>query len=184
MTIYNRAEGRAQSLNARETAPGLASTDMFHGNGTVSSKGPLSVAVPGEIAGYWEARRQYGNSSISWRRIMQPTIDMCRNGIHVSWTMAEKIKGKKFSDPVIESVFIDPTTGDGWKEGETYTRNALADTLEILADAGDTGDELFYNGTIAVQLVKDLQDIGGILSLSDLALYKPIWQDPITVFLT
>ena len=25
-------------------------------------------------------RRQHGNPDISWRRILQPTIDMCREG--------------------------------------------------------------------------------------------------------
>ena len=181
MTIYSRAEGTVKCLNARETAPGLATTDMFHGNGSLSSKGPLSVAVPGEIAGYWEARRQYGNLSLSWRRIMQPTIDMCREGIPVSATMEDQIAGRKFTDPNIKSVLIDPATWEGWKEGQTYTRTALADTLEALADAGDNGDELFYNGSIAVELVNDLSKLGGILSLSDLATYKPEWVDPITV---
>ena len=112
---------------------------------------------------------------------MQPTIDMCRNGIPVSATMEDQIAGRKFTDPNLKSVLIDPATGEGWKEGQTYTRNALADTLEALADAGDNGDELFYNGSIAVELVNDLSKLGGILSLSDLARYKPEWVDPITV---
>ena len=52
----SRTSGEARCLNAREEAPGLSSVDMFSGDSSLSSKGPLSVAVPGEIAGYWEAR--------------------------------------------------------------------------------------------------------------------------------
>jgi len=181
MTIYNKAEGTVRCLNARETAPGLATTDMFHGNSSLSSKGALAVAVPGEIAGYWEARRLYGNQSLSWRRLMQPTIDMCRNGIPVSWTIADTIAGREFSDTTLKAVLTDPETGKGWKEGQTYKRTALADTLEALADAGDNGDELFYNGSIAVDLVNDLGKLGGILSLSDLTSYRTEWLDPIAV---
>ena len=95
--------------------------------------------------------------------------------------MEDQIAGRKFTDPNLKSVLIDPATGEGWKEGQTYKRTALADTLEALADAGDNGDELFYNGSIAVELVNDLSKLGGILSLSDLATYKPEWVDPITV---
>ena len=29
---------------------------MFAGDPSLSADGPLAVAVPGEIAGYWEAR--------------------------------------------------------------------------------------------------------------------------------
>ena len=184
MTIYDKEEGTVQCLNARETAPGLANTHMFHGNASLSSKGGLSVGVPGEIAGYWEARRKYGNQDISWRRIIQPTIDMCRQGIPVSWTMADHISGKKLADTNLREVFIDPLTGEGWKEGQTYTRTDLADTLEALADAGDEGDELFYNGSIAASLVSDLHKHGGIISLSDLGSYQPQWLDPIIVNIT
>merc|ERR1712142_356311 len=60
MTIYNHSTNTAEVLNARETAPGLTTEDMFHGNGSLSKKGPLAVGVPGEVAGYWEARRRYG----------------------------------------------------------------------------------------------------------------------------
>ena len=168
MTIYNRSTQTAEVLNARETAPGLTTDDMFHGNGSLSSKGPLAVAVPGEVAGYWEARRRYGNLSISWERILQPTIDMCRNGIPVSFSFAKVLATRNFTDPEMIRVFIDPATGEVWKEGQTYKRPVLADTLELLAEAGDDGDELFYNGYLAEQLTEDLQRLGGILSLGDM----------------
>ena len=79
---------------------------------SLSSKGPLAVAVPGEIAGYWAARRRsrfdtfsecgnqqicrYGNSSISWERILGPSIRMAREGIPVSNTLADAIADKNW----------------------------------------------------------------------------------------
>ena len=43
--------------------------------------------------------------------------------------------------------------GAGWREGQSYTRPALAATLERLAEAGDRGAELFYNGSLGRELV-------------------------------
>ena len=54
MTIYNRSSQTAEVLNSRETAPGLTTQDIFHGNGTLSTKSPLDVAVPGKVVRYLE----------------------------------------------------------------------------------------------------------------------------------
>ena len=120
------------------------------------------MAVPGEVAGYWAARKKYGNKTISWQRILQPTIDLCRQGVPVTETLAEVLrqKGADFSDPGMRAVFLNPRTGDVWEEGELYTNPALADTLQVLAEEGDRGAHSFYNGTIAAKLVKDIKQLG------------------------
>lgn len=41
----------------------------------------------------------------------------------------------------MREIFLDPATGEPWLEGEVYTRPDLADTLDILATAGDRGEE-------------------------------------------
>ena len=51
--------------------------------------------MPGEIYGYFEAKKKYGNKEISMLELMQPTIDMCRNGIEVSWSAAEALTGQE-----------------------------------------------------------------------------------------
>ena len=64
MTIYDASSGRTFSLDAREAAPMASTPDMFHGDPEASTHGPLSVGVPGEIAGYWAAKQKFGNRSI------------------------------------------------------------------------------------------------------------------------
>ena len=49
MTIYSASTGEATTLTARETAPAAATEDMFHGNPELSKKGPLAIAVPGQV---------------------------------------------------------------------------------------------------------------------------------------
>lgn len=177
MTIYNKKTDTAETLIARETAPAAAHKDMYHGNASLSKHGPLSVAIPGEVAGYWEARRRYGNADISWRRIIQPTIDMCRNGITVSWTLAAALASTmpSVTDPSLLRTFMNPETGKPWVEGDVYYRTDLADTLDMLAEAGDEGDDLFYRGEIARKIVQDLGVEESIITEEDFANYRPVW---------
>ena len=41
----------------------------------------------------------------------------------------------------MREIFINPATGEPWLEGEVYTRPDLADTLDLLAAAGERGEE-------------------------------------------
>ena len=110
----------------------------------------------------------------SWRRLVAPTVRMCREGITVSWTQAEKLRWDELTDPEMRRVFIDPSTGQPWLEGDVYTREDLADTLTALAEAGDSGNEDlgFYTGPLGRDFVTDLRELGGIMTEEDLASYK------------
>ena len=117
MTIYIKETGEVTTLTAREMAPGYVTQDMFDDNPMGAQEGeetkrrrqsrtalknfpflfgsgPLAMGIPGEIKGYWEAKQRYGNPSITWASLIQPTIDMCRNGITVSFSMWEALTSK------------------------------------------------------------------------------------------
>jgi len=175
MTVYSRGTGLTEVLNARETAPAFANPNMYAADPSLSSKGPLAVAVPGEIAGYWAARKRYGNSSISWERILGPSIRMAREGIPVSNTLADAIADKNWLDPTLKETFTDPSTGAGWVEKSKHRRPRLAASLEALAEAGNDGDSLFYKGNLGKALVQDLQQQGGNITMADLNAYTADW---------
>ena len=124
-------------------------------------QGPLSIAVPGEVAGYWEAKRRYGSPDISWERLLRPTITMLREGVTVDATLARALSSKDdLTDPGMRSVFLNPDTGEVWAQGEAYTNPALADTMEMMAEAGDGAEDMFYNGLIAKNLTRDITELG------------------------
>ncbi|WAR05429.1 GGT1-like protein [Mya arenaria] len=77
MTIYNRTTGESHSIDARETAPIHATVDMYYGNAS-SSKGGLSIAVPGEIKGYKLAMDKFG--SLPWKQVFTPAVTMATEG--------------------------------------------------------------------------------------------------------
>ena len=97
--------------------------------------------------------------------------------------MASTLAGRSFQDAEMTAVFLNPETGKGWLEGQNYTRLKLAETLERLAQAGSDGDKLFYNGALGRDLVTDLTDLGGLLTMQDLNYYRAEWVAPLTVTL-
>lgn len=59
----------------------------------LNSTGGLSIAVPGELSGYFEAHQRYGR--LPWKDLFTPTIDMCEKGIEVSGHLSKGIAKTK-----------------------------------------------------------------------------------------
>ena len=85
---------------------------------------------------------------------------MLREGVTVDATLAGALSSRDLTDPGMRSVFLNPETGEVWGEGEAYTNPALADTMEMMAEAGDGAQNIFYNGSIADLLTQDIQALG------------------------
>ena len=91
----------------------LASTEnMFKNNDNpyASTEGALSVAIPGELKGYFEAKNRFGNPTISMLELFQPTIDLCNEGIKVTHSLEEgmyeiRVKNESFISPTIIELF-------------------------------------------------------------------------------
>lgn len=95
-------------------APSKAFKDMFKNK--PSTKGGLATAIPGEIAGYWEAYKIGGK--LPWATLFQPAINLCIKGYKVNENHAMWIKNYEDSlkeDPVLRSIFINPKTKKGYK---------------------------------------------------------------------
>ncbi|CAB3359782.1 Hypothetical predicted protein [Cloeon dipterum] len=181
MTIYNGTTKEAFALNAREVAPGAAYEDMFEGNSTLSQLGGLSVAVPSELKGYWELYQRFG--SLPWARLIQPTIDLCESGIDVGPYLASRIKQKEaeiLASPTIRELLTD-AEGNLLTEGGKIYHTQLAETLRVIANEG--GDAL-YTGSLVQDFVSDIQALGGIITLQDMADYQVRWQTPVSASLS
>lgn len=70
---------------------------------------------------------------------------------------------------VRRQTFFDEQTGTVKKAGDTYKLPELAKTLRVVADEGANA---IYNGSLTVNLLKDLNEIGSKISANDLAEYK------------
>lgn len=113
--------------------------------------------------------------------MIQPSIDLCRNGHLVSRYFGEVLKSREStikSQPSLAEIFINPETNAVWIEGDIIQRPKLADTLELIAEEGV--DTLYNNGTVARMLVSEIQELGGLITMEDFLDYNVRWEDSIS----
>lgn len=181
MTIYSKEKGTMETLIARDVAP-LAAHETMYGNAT-SVTGGLSIAVPGELKGYWELHKKYGK--LPWARLFQPTVDLCREG-HVVSDYLERILTRNEAtvraSPSLAEIYINPQTNAVYRVGDRVKRLQLANTLELIAKEGI--DPIYNNGTLAQQIVKEIKEHGGIITVEDFMQYEVRWETPVTAKLT
>ncbi|XP_058800340.1 scoloptoxin SSD14-like isoform X2 [Phymastichus coffea] len=183
MVIYNKATNSTYALNARDVAPGAADPHMYDGlYEKASLYGGLSIAVPGELAGYWEAHQRFGK--LPWAELFHPNIDLCEKGYNLTKIQYESLLINATAiraDPTFVDLFVDPATNEFRKAGSLIRPKKLCETLKIIAEKNATE---FYNGTLAKRLVEDLQKRGSIITLKDLSDYRAKWEEPENIELT
>lgn len=169
-------EGVNHFLDYRETAPALASRDMYLDNqGNVIEKSSLvgirAAGVPGTVAGLWQAHQKF--ASKPWAELMQPAIGYARNGFVVhpkkAAAIAENIEW--FGERANFAEHF-----GGMASAGVFKQPELAHTLERIASEGQKG---FYGGETSKLIVAQSQRDGGLISASDLANYKPVWRTPL-----
>lgn len=176
--VFRKANGKVGALDYREKAPIRASKDMYlDANGNVipnlSTEGALSVGVPGTIAGIFEVHKKYGKLSI--QDIIKPSIALAKKGIVVTEKQLAQLI--PFQESIIKTSGAASLFSKKFNVGDTIKYPALANTLTRIMDNGLSE---FYKGETALKMVKFLQNKGGIITLEDLAKYKPKWRKPIT----
>ncbi|XP_056862724.1 glutathione hydrolase 3-like [Raphanus sativus] len=192
--VVGSATGSAKAYDMRETASSTAHQDMFKDREEKKQKGPLSVAVPGEVAGLHEAWTK--NGRVDWKLLVKPSIKLARDGFkvgpHLAFALStneDKIK----NDIGLASVFV--IGGKLLTEGDTCKNSKLAETLKKVADKGARavlrklialepglkGATAFYQDDVAENLVNDLNNAGGSMTLDDLRNYKVNVTDAMVV---
>jgi gamma-glutamyltranspeptidase/glutathione hydrolase len=179
--VIRTADGKATTLDYRETAPGKASHDMYlDAQGKLTDKslnGRLASGVPGSVAGMAEAQRRYGK--LTWQQVVAPAVKLARDGVveneFESGSIAQSAR-RLSQYPASRAQFL--PGGHAPKPGSTFKQPELAATLQAIADSGP---DVFYKGHIADLIVKEMKRGDGIITRADLADYKPIWRDPITI---
>ncbi|ODN04054.1 Gamma-glutamyltranspeptidase 1 [Orchesella cincta] len=178
---YNATTKTAKTLNARDRAPLDATENMFDGNPDASARGPLSVAVPGELKGYWELWKEHGSRNVTWKELFEPTILLAENGWNLTAHAANAINQNReriLNTPSLREVFFNNQTGDIFKTGELIQRPVLAATLRQIADA-EEGDLLYRDTEMMRKFVEDIRNEGGILKEQDMLNYNVTWDPPV-----
>ncbi|KAF9411196.1 hypothetical protein BGZ94_001416 [Podila epigama] len=166
--------GTVEIIDFRETAPAGATKDMFKHDPILAQTGGLAVAVPGEIRGLELAHQRHGK--LPWARLFAPSVKLAREGWAVGPELARRLQiAKELVETVPEWSHVFAPQGTALLEGQWVKREALADTLETIANHGA---KAFYEGPIAQSLVDHVQANGGILTMEDMKSYKPLIKEP------
>lgn len=178
--VYMDDSSKVTTIDFREMAPIKASPTMFlDKNGELirgsNHSGALSIGVPGTVAGLYLAHQKYGK--LSWKELVQPSVDLARNGVPLSYTLASHAqKINDFDEPeFLKNLYVD-STGQPLKFGSLWKQPKLANTLELIRDHGRDG---FYKGPVAEEIERFMKENGGIISKDDLLEYEAIEREPI-----
>ncbi|ESQ54316.1 hypothetical protein EUTSA_v10024658mg [Eutrema salsugineum] len=177
LIVSSTKDSKAEAFDMRETAPLASSKDMYKNNANAKSIGALSMGVPGEIAGLYEAWKRYGR--LPWKPLFKPAIELARGGFVVAPYLGRAISSHSsmiLKDPGLRNVFS--RNGQVLKPGETCYNPELALSLETISEQGPGA---FYNGTVGEKLVNDVKTAGGIITMDDLRSYKVRVTDAMSV---
>lgn len=154
----------------------LSEVTMAYGGGVTTMVDAGSIAVPGAFAALEEAWQRHG--SVPWHRLMDAVADAVDNGFPLSAPchryLSEGAASIYRSDPVARhALFVD---GEPRPLGSTVVFPGLADTLRRI---GEDGARTFYEGDLAREIVNDLAERGGQLTMADMSGYQAVVREPI-----
>ncbi len=181
MLVHLAETGKTISIDYRETAPAAAHTDVYlDSNGDVDDvahrQGHRSVAVPGTVAGLAHALKKYGTMSLA--DVMAPAIALARDGFEMDYDTASAIATRVEMlqrHEHAKSTFFNKD-GSVIEQGQLFKQTELATSLSSIARLGPSA---FYRGDIAQQLVAEMQRHNGLITLADLASYRPVEREPV-----
>ena len=173
-------DGRVVAQDNREKAPAAARRDMFlDQNGNVDRNLTVNSlqasGVPGTVAGLLDALTRYG--TMTRQQVLAPAIELASKGFQLNEDLvgqfAENLEGFR---PYPASLAKFTHDGVPYKAGEVWVQKDLAATLQLIANQGRDG---FYKGSVATQIVKEMQRNNGLITMADLEQYQPVWREPV-----
>lgn len=150
------------------------------GHGGMETIGPRTPAVPGNLAGWNRALKDYGTMSLS--QVFESTIDYLENGVPVTEFDEAMWAGtidRVSPHPESAAIFLKPDKSP-YKIGDFFTNKPLAKTMRRIAKEGV---DVFYKGEIAKEMAAAFKRDGGFITVEDLASVqdKVQWVEPISV---
>jgi gamma-glutamyltranspeptidase/glutathione hydrolase len=195
--IYNPHTKQVVGINALGVAPTGATAELFHGKAMKypPEYGPLAAVTPGTPGGILTMEAEFGKLSL--KEVLAPAIALA-DGYPIERELADTIernKGRIKKWPYAAAVML-PHAGsarEAPEPGEIFRQPDLAATLRKLVDAeqealknGKSRKEAihaaydrFYKGDVAREIVRGVQEQGGLFTLDDLAKWQVHIEEPL-----
>ncbi len=183
MVYYDAESGEVHNLNAAyntvaaETDPlTIPGIDLSAGLGAFEAEpNGRTVLVPGFMKGVEAANERFGK--LPFQDLFAPAIACAEDGFEYQAGNAGQYA---YREPVLsrlpetKAVFT-KADGSPYEAGDMFTQPALAETLRMVAEQGA---DYMYTGPWAEKLVALVGDIGGRMTVEDLAAYEVVWSEP------
>jgi gamma-glutamyltranspeptidase / glutathione hydrolase len=177
--LFREKGGRPKAFNYREQAPrGASRGDFLLPDGSPdpdkTAFGPASVCVPGTPKAFFELQRRHGKLKAG--DLLLAVAQRARDGAVVTQYEADclnRLGPKLTASPEARRIYV---RAQPFRAGDVLPNPALAKTFTLLAQEGE---QAFYRGRIAEQILADLQANGGFMAAEDLAEYALREVDPI-----
>ncbi|MDH5241800.1 MAG: gamma-glutamyltransferase, partial [Gammaproteobacteria bacterium] len=141
MLIHDAATNEDIAIDYREMAPQKATRDMYlDEKGNVDPEksrfSHLASGVPGTVSGFYVAHSKYGR--LPWKRLLQPAIAQARDGIVVSYDLANylRLRQGRLCQNAATCGYYFKADGSAYEAGELLVQPDLAKSLELIADHG------------------------------------------------
>lgn len=197
--IYHPKLKKVIAINAMGVAPTGATPTFFKEKGYQFPPefGPLASTTPGTPGGICYMLANYGTMSL--KQVLAPAMDMAA-GYPIEAQTAnsiERAKDRIKQWPYSAKVML-PHLGEKREApyaGEIFVQKDLLQTLQKMVDAEQaalkqgksrkeaiqTAYDRFYKGDIAKEIVRGMQEQGGLITMEDLAKWKPIEEEPLRI---
>ena len=195
--IYNPKTGKVISINSLGFAPTGATAAFFKSKGYYfpPEYGPLAAVTPGTPGGLCHMLAEYGTMSL--KEVLAPAMEMAK-GYPIDAQISNSMEANKAHIkewPYSKAVFL---THPGEKReapepGEIFVQKDLLETLTKMVEAEQdalkhkksrkeaiyAAYDRFYKGDIAKEFVRGCQEQGGLITMEDLATWKPVEEEPL-----
>ncbi|GBG90657.1 hypothetical protein CBR_g51005 [Chara braunii] len=171
------ANGTAEVIDMREQAPAGATKDMYNIDPSLAVTGGLSVAIPGEVAGFHVAWQRHGK--LPWAHLFEPAIDMAINGFVIEKYLGNvlaEIEEQILAIKGLREVFA--PEGRVLRTGEVCRMPKLGATLKRVSEEGPY---CLYHGDMGASLAEDIREAGGIITAEDFKSYTVKIRSPLVV---
>ena len=181
MMVHFAKGNQTLAVDFREKAPLKAHHRMYldakdNVIPKLSLDGPLSVGVPGIVAGVIEVQKKYGKLTL--QQILEPAIHLAKKGFRIYPALAKAIEARQevlSKYPSSQKIFF-RKDGSPLKEGDLLQQKDLAYTLKQIARYGKKG---FYNGVVAKKIIATMKKYKGFIRQKDLDRYNVKWRKPV-----
>lgn len=177
---YDAKSKTVNGFNGSGKTASKATLDMIEKGDRIKQTSIHSVTVPGAVCAWHDVVKKWGNGKLTLGEIIQPAIDLAKDGFPVSevcaylWEKAEN-KLKSASPDNYQEILPDDKAP---KVGELMVCKELAEALERIAKDGKNG---FYKGETADKIIEVVKKKGGVMSHEDLANHTTLFVDSVNV---